>query len=125
MRLPSGGVVLEEGEDQTYRYLGIHQRFDACLRTTKARVRKEYTQRMWRVWGSELAAGQAVRASNGWVAPTLRYYQGVIRWSWSDMRQLDRLTRQIMRSTSCHHHGASVRKLYLPRSEGGRGLPEH
>ena len=100
----------------------MNQRFGAKLRATKARVTKEFTRRLWRVWGSELAAGQAVWAYNGWTAPVLRYYQGVIRWARWDMRQLDRTVRRVMKANGRHCYGASIRKLYPPRSEGGRGL---
>lgn len=63
-RLPSGRVIAGVREGQSYRCLGIHQRFGACLKTTKARVWKEYTRWMWKMWGLELAARQAVQASN-------------------------------------------------------------
>ena len=63
-----------------------------------------------------------MKTHNAWCVGLLRYFLFAIRWVRSDLRQLDRSTRKILRQTKSHHCHASIERLYLPRQEGGRGL---
>lgn len=63
-----------------------------------------------------------MQASNVWGVAVLRYYFGAMRWKRTELRDLDRKTRKIMRQNGSHHFSASLERLYLPRNEGGRGL---
>ena len=43
-------------------------------------------------------------------------------WTRSNVRELDESTRRIMRPNESNQYGASLARLLLPRTEGGRGL---
>ena len=48
----------------------------------------------------------------------------MLKWSRRDLLWLNRKTRAVLRGLKCHHYNASLERLYLPRSEGGRGLKD-
>ena len=111
---------LEEGG--TYRYLGMQQRFGANPNRTKQGVMKEYIGRTRRVWESGLNMGMKTQAQNSWATATMRYSLGTIGWCRSDVQEMDRVTRKVMRQNKAHQYGASVARLYQPRVNGGKGL---
>ena len=43
-------------------------------------------------------------------------------WPLSELQQLDRETRKVIKESSGSHLSASMELLYLPRTSGGRGL---
>ena len=45
-----------------------------------------------------------------------------VKWTRRELRDLDVLTRKVLRRYQSHHLNASPERLYLPRSQGGRGL---
>ena len=111
---------LEEGV--VYLCLGVAQRFEADLTRTKQCVERKYITRTREVWGSMIDMRRKFEAQNTWGAGVLRYSLGTSNWTRSDTKELDRSTRRIMKQSQAHQYGASVARLYLPRSEGGRGL---
>ena len=52
----------------------------------------------------------------------MRYGFGILKWSLTEMRALDRKTRKIMTKNNYHHPKSNVHRLYSPRHMGGRGL---
>ena len=59
---------------------------------------------------------------NQWCVGVFRYFFAAVHWTRSELVQLDWRTRKVLVQNKCHHSGAAVERLYLPRSEGGRGL---
>ncbi len=74
------------------------------------------------VWKSDLNAGNKTTANNTWAAAVFRYFCGVVRWTQTDMKELDKLTRRVMAKTGNHHVRAAVERVHLPRKRGGRGV---
>ena len=118
LRLQSGNTLPSVQYGDTYKYLGIAQLFGVDLHQTKEKIRKEYLGRIRRVWQHQ----QPNRNHNSWCVGLFRYFFGPVRWTKSKLIQLDWRTRNILVQNKCHHRGAAVERLYLPRSEGGRGL---
>ncbi len=128
-KVMEGGIKMESGkemeeleEGEVYCYLGVAQRFGADPTKTKRRVEREYITRTREVWRSEIGVRKKVEAQNVWGVGVMRYSLGTSDWTRSDMREMDRITRRILRQNGAHQYGASVARLYLPREEGGRGL---
>lgn len=63
-----------------------------------------------------------ILAINTWAVPILTYSFGILKWSDADLNGLDRLTRRLLTKFRCLHTNSSIKRLYLPRKEGGRGL---
>ena len=100
------GEKMGQIEDSGYEYLGVIQ--DCQIRHTemKEMIRKEYV----------------VKAVNQWVMGVVRYGAGVIDWTKSELKELDRQIRKVMTCNGVLHPRANVARLYLRRKESGRGL---
>ena len=63
-----------------------------------------------------------VKAINTWAVSLMRYSAGIVEWTKADLDVTDRKTRKLMTMYGMLHPRSNVSRLYLPRSEGGRGL---
>ena len=122
LKLQSGNTIPSVQYGETYRYLGIAQLFGVNLRQTKEKIRKEYLGRICKVWGGNTNSRTRARNHNTWCVGLFRYFFGAVLWTRLELIQLDRKTRNVMAQNKCHHRGAAVERLYLPRAKGGRGL---
>ena len=86
------------------------------------RVQTEYTRRVWKILKSKLNGGNMVKAINTWAVPVIRYTAGVLKWTKEQMRELDRKTRKLLTMYGGLHPKADTDRLYVHRTEGGRGL---
>jgi hypothetical protein len=122
LQLMDGTSVPHLDIDATYKYLGMHQLMSINTMLIKQSVQEAYVKRVTKVMRSELNAGSKFCALNSWAVPVLMYSFGVVSWSQTELLALNRLTRTILTKYRGHHPNASVNRLYLPRSRGGRGL---
>ena len=83
---------------------------------------REYIGRTRRVWESGISMGMKALAQNSWATAVMRYSLETVSWCQSDVQEMDRATRKIMRQNKAHRYGASVARLYQSRLDGGRGL---
>ena len=97
--------------------------------TTVCHVRKEgkgqcdcRVQEETKIWKSQLNSQHKVDATNTLAMSLLRYRFMTVKWTRRELRDLDVLTRKVLRRYQSHHLNASPERLYLPRSQGGRGL---
>ena len=65
------GVVMEEADEEGYKYLGIIKRDDICQKKMKEKVQKEYYKRVMAVLTSKLNGGNVVNAINIWTVATV------------------------------------------------------
>ena len=63
-----------------------------------------------------------VSAINARTVSTIRYGAGIIKWTKEELRKLHKKTRKLLTINRALHPQADVDRLYLKRSEGGRGL---
>ena len=63
-----------------------------------------------------------MKAINTWAVPVIRYSAGIVDWKNSELRRMDRKTRKVLNMYQALHPRSNVDRLYLPRSEGGKGL---
>ena len=63
-----------------------------------------------------------VKAINTWAVSLMRYSAGIVKWTKADLDVTDRKTRKLMTMYGMLHPRSNVSRLYLPKSEGGRGL---
>ena len=54
--------------------------------------------------------------------PVVSYNFNIINWNLSDIKKMDIKIRKLLTCHRMHHLKADVERLYVPRSEGGRGL---
>ena len=54
--------------------------------------------------------------------PVVTYSFNVINWTLQELAKLDTKTRKSLTMYKMHHPKSDMDRLYLPRTEGGRGL---
>ena len=116
------GKVMKEVEDDGYKYLGVLEGADMMTKEMKGRVRSEYLRRVRLVARSKLYARSLIGAMNAWAVSVVRYSAGILDWREQELKALDVKTRKILTMNGALHMRSSVDRLYLKRSEGGRGL---
>ena len=111
---------LEPGE--SYKYLGVHECNGINHSAMKEKVRKEYYRRIRLVLKTELNSKNRIAAINTLAVPVVQYSYNIINWNLLDLQRMDRKPRKLLTSHRMHHPKADVDRLYLPRSNGGRGM---
>ncbi|XP_030765533.1 uncharacterized protein LOC115889621 [Sitophilus oryzae] len=108
--------------DDTYKYLGIQQNLGIPHTNLKKEAMEKYKSRPTKLLNTKLNSKNLTRAINCWAIPTLSYSFGILKWSDTDLDELDKTTRRTLTKFRCLHPNSSIQRLYIPRSEGGRGL---
>ena len=85
-------------------------------------MKTEYLRRARKVLKTMLNEGNIIKKINIWAISLLRYSAAFIDWNCTELTQLDRRTRKLMRMHNALHPKSNVDRLYIPRREGGRGL---
>ena len=111
---------MDEGE--YYKYLGQDENISYVRTVNKERVSKEYFARVRKIWKSKLSAFNKTIAHNMFAVPVLKPTYGILDWTIQEIRNIDIKTRKILSMTGNFHINSDVDCLYIPRSEGGRGL---
>lgn len=80
--------------ETTYKYLGILQADNIKHREVKTRVAKKNIRRVREILKSKLNAGSTIQAINTWAVPVVRYTAGIVKWTQTDLENLDRKTQK-------------------------------
>ena len=88
VELPSGDMM-NEVDDEGYKYLGVLQDAVAKNREMKEKVGKEYLRRVKLLSESKLYAGNLVNGINAWAVGVIRYSAGILDWTCNKLRKLD------------------------------------
>ena len=120
--LPDGAQLRALGEEESYRYLGVLESDHVLHKESKVRLKAEYIRRVKKCLKSKLNGGNMIKAINTWAVSLMRYSAGIVEWTKEDLDVTDRRTRKLMTMHGMLHPRSNVSRLYLPRSEGGRGL---
>ena len=124
----SDGIELPNGEKMTeidlegYKYLGILEYDDIQNKAMKRKVKDEYFRRVKKLFRSKLNGGNVVAGTNAWAVGIIRYSAGILDWNKKELKDMDIKTRKIMTLNGALHPRSDVSRLYLPRSEVGRGM---
>lgn len=110
------------GSEDSYKYLGMKQQLHINDTDLKRNYANAFYKRLNKILKTELNAKNKIKAINSWAIPVLTYTFGVLKWSTTDLEAINRKIRTIMTSFRIHHCHSALERLYLPRSEGGRGL---
>ena len=63
-----------------------------------------------------------MKAINLWAVPVIRHSVGIVDWRNSELHSMDKKTRKVLNMYQALRPRLNVSRLYLPRSEGGKGL---
>ena len=115
-------TIKQLDEHDSYKYLGISENAGVSHNKMKAVLRKEYVRRVRMVMQSQLNSKNKFEAINSLAIPVLMYSYNIINWTKSELLRLDTKTRKLLTCNRAHHPKADVHRLYVKRSNGGRGL---
>ena len=119
--LDEEATIKELQQKDSYKYLGINETEGIQHAKMKEKIRREYYRRVRLILKSELNAITRITAINSLAVPVIIYSTNVINWQMNDIKKLDTRTRKLLTMYRMHYPKADVERLYLPRSEGGRG----
>ena len=83
------GIVIEEADEERYKFLGILERNDIFQEKMKEKVQKEYYKRVRAVLKAKLNVGNIINAINIWAVATVRYEAGIINWNKGELDKID------------------------------------
>ena len=121
IELPDGKLI-QEIDDNGYKYLGILQCDGTMEREMKERVQDEYYRRLRLLLKSKLNGGNLIKGINAWAVSIVRYSAGVVSWTKKELKLMDKKTRFKLTMAGAFHMKSSVDRLYIKRANGGRGL---
>ncbi|CAH1973269.1 unnamed protein product [Acanthoscelides obtectus] len=96
----------------------VEKRFDELLKELK----QEYEARLKKIVKTGLNAINIARAVNSFAIPILTYSFGLVKWSDTELQQLDRKTRTTITKNILNHPKSAGQRVNLPRHLGGRGF---
>ena len=120
--LSSGEEIRELNNQKFYKYLGVDENKVIGHTETKEKLSKEYFSRLRKILKSELNSYNMIMAINQWAVPAITYGFGIINWTKTELLDINRKTRTLLKAYHVFHNKSNVDKLYLPRKDGGRGL---
>ncbi|XP_052748657.1 uncharacterized protein LOC128200179 [Galleria mellonella] len=109
-------------EQETYKYLGYNQARQIQYKEIKQQLKQQFRHRLNTILKTQLNARNIIKAINSFAIPILTYSFGIITWTKSDLKALQRIIHTTMTKTHKHHPRSCLQRLTLPRKEGGRGL---
>ena len=122
IELPDGERIRSLEIDEAYKYLWVLQSDKEKSKEMKEIVRKEYFRRLRMILRSSLNSGNTVQAINARAVSIIRYGAGIIEWTKTELKEIDRKTRKMFTIYHSMHPQGDVDRLYWKRKEGGRGL---
>ena len=122
--LGSGKEIALLGEGDYYKFLGKFENVTQLEKEVQKAASKEYIRRLSVIWSTPLSITRKIKATNIFAVPVLLYHMWTTDWSISDLKELDRKTRQVMNENKGKHKHESNPLLYLPFSKGGKGMQE-
>lgn len=108
--------------DELYKYLGMMQSRQIAHSKMKQKLQTEFKSRLYKILKSKLNGKNLVKAINTYAIPVITYSFGIIKWTKTDLRNLQRTIRTTMTENNAHHPKSCIERMSLPRKEGGRGL---
>ena len=95
IKLPDGEVMKQVGQEG-YTYLGIIELDKIKETEMKEKITKEYKRRQRLILKSKLNGRNKVTAINTWAVAIFRYGAEIIQWKTSELKDLDRKSRNTM-----------------------------
>lgn len=120
--LQDGDLIEPMEEGDTYKYLGVHQSVRTEHNTMKLKTQKIYMSRLNSILRTKLNGKNTVKAINTYAIPVLTYTFGIIKWTQTDIEDIERKTRTTLTKFRAHHPKSAIERLTIPRAQGGRGL---
>ena len=121
-QLTNGSAIGVMDEGDVYKYLGFAQARRIEHTTVKKQLENTYKKRMESILKTQLNGKNKIKAINTYAIPVLTYSLGIIKWTQTDIANLERLTRTTLTKFRMHHPKSAMERVTMPREHGGRGV---
>lgn len=115
-------IITAMEPNELYKYLGYQQSKGIDHNKLKSSLRDEYKHRVHILSKSNLAAKNLIKAINTYAIPILTYSFGIIKWTKTDINNIQIATRTILTKHNCLHPKSAIERVTIKRQDGGRGL---
>jgi hypothetical protein len=117
-----GEIIKNLNKGEFYKYLGINQSNHIQHSIIKENLEKQFYLRIKSILKSKLNGNNLIKAVNTYAVPLLTYSFGVIKWSKTNLQNINIQTRVLFTKFCKHHPKSAVERFNLPRENGGRGF---
>jgi hypothetical protein len=117
-----GEIIENLNKGEFYKYLGINQSNHIQHSIIKENLEKQFYLRIKSILKSKLNGNNLIKAVNTYAVPLLTYSFGVIKWSKTNLQNINIKTRVLFTKFSKHHPKSAIERFNLPRENGGRGF---
>jgi hypothetical protein len=117
-----GEIIKNLNKGEFYKYLGINQSNHIQHSIIKENLEKQFYLRIKSILKSKLNGNNLIKAVNTYAAPLLTYSFGIIKWSKTNLQNINIQTRVLFTKFCKHHPKSAIERFTLPRENGGRGF---
>jgi hypothetical protein len=117
-----GEIIKHLNKGEFYKYLGINQSNHIKHSIIKENLEKQFYLRIKSILKSKLNSNNLIKAINTYAVPLLTYSFGVIKWSKTNLQNINIQTRILFTKFGKHHPKCAIERFNLPRENGGRGF---
>ena len=114
--------IQQVNERECYKYLGQDENISYIGTVNKEKVSKEYFTGVRKIRKSKLSTFNKTIIHNMFAVPVLKPTSSTLDWTIQEIRNIDNKTRKDLSITDNFNINSDVDCLYIPRSQGGRGL---
>ena len=124
VRLDEETMIKDLEQEKVYKYLGIDESSGIQHATMRQKLKKKLVKRTRLILKTELNSKNRITAINMLAIPVIIYSFNIIDWYLSEGKRLNIKVGKMMTTHSMHRPKANIYRLYLPGSNGGRGLTQ-
>jgi hypothetical protein len=121
VQVDDGTLIQPMNGDETYKYLGFQQSKIIDHTIIKQQLRTSFKKRLQCVLKTGLNSKNIVLAISSFVVPILSYLFGIIKWSSTDLLDLNRQLRVTLKKHRFLHPKSELERITPSRNIGGRG----
>ena len=114
--------TLNPGEEEFYTFLGIPEGEGQLDKEAKKKAIEEVTKRVEDLCNLELYERNLIKSINSRALSVLAYGMNVVEYTKEELQSVDRKIRGILTRKGMIWRQSSNERLYMPITEGGRGL---
>ena len=107
---------------KNYKFLQKYDNATQLEEQVRNEASKEYLKRIPVIWTNNISIPRKVHATKTFALPALQYDTWTSDWPVNQLKEIDRRTREIIRTEGGMHHHESTKLLYLPEEIGGSRL---
>jgi hypothetical protein len=117
-QLASEQIIQGMNTNEHYKYLGFIQTPITDHQKIKSTIQK-YKAHVTQLLKTNLSGRNIMTAINMYTMPLITYTFGIIKWTNTDLNNLNTLTRTTCTKFQKHHQHTTVERFTLPRKGGG------